>query len=218
MQCPNCGSSASAVVDSRYRTESRQKRRKRKCKDCGKTFMTLEQLEVSPVQRLRVIKRDGRREAFSNDKLRNGVQIAVAKRPVSTERVEYLVQEVGRRLVKTGNAEFESDYIGDIVMRLLIRLDRVAYVRFASVYRNFREVGAFRRAVEHAEQGTHPRTTDAQGRFAFAEDDRKGADSNHSESRPGMSKGRKNRAKSNRSDRAQSGSKPGSDKSKPGHA
>lgn len=195
MECPDCGSIDSSVVDSRYKGESKQKRRKRKCKSCGKMFMTLEQLEVSPVQRLRVIKRDGRREAFSNDKLRKGVQLAIAKRPVSTERVDYLVQDVGRRLVKTGRAEFETDYISEMVMRLLIRLDRVAYVRFASVYRNFREVGAFRRTIEHAEQGMHPKATDAQGEFSFAGHQHDKSKPN----RPSLSKGKSRKPKSKRS-------------------
>ncbi len=194
MECPNCGSVVSSVVDSRYKGESKQKRRKRKCKSCGKTFMTLEQLEVSPVQRLRVIKRDGRREAFSSDKLRKGVQLAIAKRPISTERVDYLVNDVGRRLVKTGRAEFETDYISEVVMRLLVRLDRVAYVRFASVYRNFREVGAFRRTLEHAEQGKHPRAIDSQEVFSFAENrqDKSASD------RPVLNKGRSRKPKSKR--------------------
>ncbi len=191
MECPSCGSLGSSVVDSRYKSESKQKRRKRKCKSCGKAFMTLEQLEVSPIQRVRVIKRDGRREAFSSEKLRKGVQLAIAKRPISTERVDYLVQDVGRRLVKTGRAEFETNYIGEMVMRLLIRLDRVAYIRFASVYRNFREVGLFRRTIEHAEKGAHPKAPDAQGRFPFAEPQ---PESN----RPVLSKGRSGKRKSKR--------------------
>ncbi len=165
MQCPDCGSFKSAVLDSRYKAQTGQKRRRRRCKDCGETFMTLEVLSNSPPPR--VIKRDGRRESFDRDKLRQGVLLAVAKRPVSTEDVDGLIDKVVERLAKSGRKEIEARRVGEAVVGELLLLDRVAYIRFASVYRNFKDAGAFKDEADRLEKAAHPDVLSAQTEIVF---------------------------------------------------
>ncbi len=127
------------------RTSEHEIRRRRECAACGGRFTTYERVEMSPV---RVVKKDGRREPFDREKVAAGVRRACEKRPVSAEAVDDLVNEVERRVRHCGQREVASAQIGEVVMELLRDLDQIAYVRFASVYRQFADVGALRRALD----------------------------------------------------------------------
>ena len=142
MKCPYCGKK-SKVVDTRSSGEG--VRRRRECKACGQRFTTYER--VAPM-RLVVVKADGRREEFDQDKLLDGVRKACAKRPVSTEAIEELVSGIGGKLYSRGELEVESRVIGEMVMERLQGLDDVAYVRFASVYRRFADVESLAQEIE----------------------------------------------------------------------
>jgi len=140
MRCPYCGSLATQVKDSRPTEDSAAIRRRRVCPDCGGRFTTFERIQL---RELTVVKKTGRRVPFDRDKLVRSVQIALRKRPVEAERIERLVSGIVRRLESMGESEINSDAIGRLVMEGLRSLDDVAYVRFASVYRNFREAKDF---------------------------------------------------------------------------
>ncbi|GAB3037051.1 transcriptional regulator NrdR [Bowmanella dokdonensis] len=140
MYCPFCSEQETKVIDSRLVADGHQIRRRRECLKCHERFTTFEAAElVMP----RVIKRDGSREPFNEDKLRAGLQRALEKRPVSTEQVEKCVNRVKSTLRATGEREVESQYIGNVIMDALKELDKVAYVRFASVYRSFEDIREF---------------------------------------------------------------------------
>lgn len=143
MKCPYCGAE-SKVIESRH-TEDDAIRRRRECTACGKRFNTYERLEVPP---LIVVKKDGRREAFDREKLLGGVLKACEKRPVPLADIERLVHEVERDLRNSLEKEVPSVEIGERVMDRLRLLDGVAYVRFASVYREFKDVNEFREQLE----------------------------------------------------------------------
>ncbi|MDB4896605.1 MAG: hypothetical protein JWN15_2867 [Firmicutes bacterium] len=143
MKCPYCGAE-SKVIESRH-TEDASIRRRRECIACGKRFNTFERLEAPP---LIVVKKDGRREAFDRGKLLNGLLKACEKRPVALADVERLVDEVERDLRNSLEKEIPSDEVGERVMEHLRHLDGVAYVRFASVYREFKDVNEFREQLE----------------------------------------------------------------------
>jgi transcriptional repressor NrdR len=143
MHCPYCGHGDSKVVDSRDSEEAI--RRRRQCLSCGERFTTYERVETAA---LYVAKRDGRREEFSREKLLAGLRIACAKRPLPTGSIERLVDDIETELMRQGRLEAPSSQIGEMVMERLRDLDRVAYIRFASVYRDFSEVGDFLRASE----------------------------------------------------------------------
>lgn len=143
MRCPYCGAE-SKVVESRH-TEEDSIRRRRECISCAKRFNTFERLEVPP---LIVVKKDGSREAFDRDKVMGGILKACEKRPVALADVEYLVNEVERELRNSLEKEIPSVQIGETVMDQLRHLDGVAYVRFASVYREFKDVNEFRDQLE----------------------------------------------------------------------
>lgn len=142
MKCPYCGSK-SKVIDTRSSGEG--VRRRRECLACGQRFTTYER--IAPM-RLVVVKADGRREEFDQDKLLAGVRKACAKRPVSTEAIEELVSGIGGKLYSRGELEVESRVIGEMVMERLRGLDDVAYVRFASVYRRFADVESLAQEIE----------------------------------------------------------------------
>ncbi len=149
MRCPYCQNPDTRVVDSRLVGEGEQVRRRRQCPSCGERFTTHEAPElVYP----RVVKSGGRREAFDEDKLRLGFRRALEKRPVATEAVEAAVRRVCKRVSGAGEREVDASVIGEYVMEELRELDVVAYVRFASVYRRFEDVGAFREVIEGLEQ------------------------------------------------------------------
>jgi transcriptional repressor NrdR len=140
MRCPYCNGENTQVKDSRPTEENAAIRRRRVCEDCGGRFTTFERVQLRD---LTVIKRNGRRVPFDRDKLVRSLQISLRKRPVDAERVETMVSAIVRELESGGEAEISSETIGEIVMEQLRSLDDVAYVRFASVYRNFREAKDF---------------------------------------------------------------------------
>jgi transcriptional repressor NrdR len=141
MRCPSCGSLDTQVKDSRPTEDSAAIRRRRVCLACGFRFTTFERVQL---RELTVIKRNGRRVPFDRDKLLRSLQIALRKRPVEPERVERVVSKIVRELESLGENEISTETIGETIMEHLRALDDVAYVRFASVYRNFREAKDFR--------------------------------------------------------------------------
>ena len=145
MRCPYCGSLETQVKDSRPTDDASSIRRRRVCPDCGGRFTTFERVQL---RELVVVKKSGRRVPFDRDKLMRSLEIALRKRPVDPERVERMVNGVVRQLESQGDSEIPSDRIGELVMEGLRSLDGVAYVRFASVYRNFREAREFGELVE----------------------------------------------------------------------
>jgi transcriptional repressor NrdR len=144
MRCPSCNSLDTQVKDSRPTEDSSVIRRRRVCVSCNFRFTTFERVQL---RELTVIKRNGRRVPFDRDKLMRSVQVSLRKRPVETERIEKAVSDIVRELESGGEAEISSETIGEAVMEHLRQLDDVAYVRFASVYRNFREAKDFEAAL-----------------------------------------------------------------------
>ncbi len=145
MRCPFCHADDTKVIDSRLAQEGTQVRRRRHCQVCSERFTTYEVAELSLP---RIIKRDGNRERFDSDKIRRGLIKALEKRPVESEAIEQIVQDITRRLMSEGQREVPASVIGEMVMDALRQLDQVAYVRFASVYRQFQDVNAFREEIE----------------------------------------------------------------------
>ncbi|HTV33995.1 MAG TPA: transcriptional regulator NrdR [Methylocella sp.] len=145
MRCPFCGSLDSQVKDSRPAADGSAIRRRRVCPDCGGRFTTFERVQL---RELTVVKKSGRRVPFDRDKLMRSLEIALRKRPVEAERLERLVNGIVRQLESQGESEIPSGRIGELVMEGLKGLDSVAYVRFASVYRNFREARDFNTLVD----------------------------------------------------------------------
>ena len=153
MHCPFCGAEDTRVIDSRLTSDGSQVRRRRECTACNERFTTFETAElVMP----RLIKSDGRREPFNEDKLRAGMQRALEKRPVETEAIENAVNRIMKRMRATGDREIPSRRVGEWVMDELRDLDQVAYVRFASVYRAFEDVSAFQEEIERLRQMPSP--------------------------------------------------------------
>ncbi|KAA2212676.1 transcriptional regulator NrdR [Teichococcus oryzae] len=140
MRCPFCGSEDTQVKDSRPADDGAAIRRRRSCPSCGARFTTFERVTL---RELTVVKSDNRRVAFDRDKLARSIRIALRKRPVDEDRVERIVNGIQRRLEAEGESEISSRAIGEMVMETLKELDQVAYVRFASVYRNFGEAADF---------------------------------------------------------------------------
>ncbi|MGG1518554.1 transcriptional regulator NrdR [Paenibacillus oryzisoli] len=140
MKCPFCDHSGTKVLDSRSANEDKSIRRRRECEKCARRFTTFEMIEETP---LIVIKKDGSREEFSREKILRGLIRACEKRPVSMEQLEMLVSEVEMQLRTTAHAEVDSLAIGEIVMEQLYPVDEVAYIRFASVYRQFKDINMF---------------------------------------------------------------------------
>lgn len=140
MYCPFCNADDTKVIDSRLVADGHQVRRRRECLACHERFTTFEAAElVMP----RIIKRDGSREPFHEDKLRNGLLRSLEKRPVSTEQIEQLIQKIKSQLRATGEREVSSQLLGNLIMDELVLVDKVAYVRFASVYRSFKDIREF---------------------------------------------------------------------------
>ena len=140
MRCPFCSNEETQVKDSRPTEDGTAIRRRRYCPDCSGRFTTFERVQL---RELMVIKRSGRRVPFDRDKLMRSIQVALRKRPVDPERVERMVSGIVRRLESLGESEIKSETVGKLVMEALKTLDDVAYVRFASVYKNFREAKDF---------------------------------------------------------------------------
>jgi transcriptional repressor NrdR len=149
VRCPFCDADETKVIDSRLANDGCEVRRRRECLTCGERFTTFESAElVMP----KLVKNDGRREPFNEDKLRAGIVRALEKRPVSLEDIETAVERIKKQLRSTGEREVASNRVGHWVMDELRDLDHVAYVRFASVYRSFEDVNAFREEIERLER------------------------------------------------------------------
>ncbi len=140
MRCPFCGHDDTQVKDSRPTEDNSTIRRRRMCLDCGSRFTTFERVQLRD---LTVLKRNGRRAPFERDKLIRSISISCRKRPVEADRIERIANSIQRRLESSGESEIRTETIGEMVMDALVALDQVAYVRFASVYRNFREAKDF---------------------------------------------------------------------------
>ncbi|MBY4675551.1 transcriptional regulator NrdR [Marinobacterium arenosum] len=145
MHCPFCGANETKVVDSRLVAEGQQIRRRRECVACHERFTTY---EIAELLMPKVIKSDGSRQPFDDEKLRGGIQRALEKRPVSVEDVEACLNRIKHRLRATGERELPSRQVGEVTMAELRKLDEVAYVRFASVYRSFQDINEFREEIE----------------------------------------------------------------------
>src|SRR5271156_6126337 len=150
MRCPFCGHDDSQVKDSRPSEDNAAIRRRRMCPACGGRFTTFERVQL---RELTVVKKSGRREPFDREKLERAIQHALRKRPVEAERTERMITGIVRRLESMGENEIPSSVIGELVMQALASLDKVAYVRFASVYRNFREMKDFEALIGEMEGG-----------------------------------------------------------------
>ncbi len=140
MRCPFCAHGDTQVKDSRPTEDNSAIRRRRYCPNCGARFTTFERVQL---RELTVLKKGGQREPFDREKLLRSMRISLRKRPVEEDRVDRVVNGIVRRLESSGEAEIDADQIGELVMEALVTLDKVAYVRFASVYRNFREAKDF---------------------------------------------------------------------------
>lgn len=151
MRCPFCAAAETKVIDSRLANEGDAVRRRRECLTCSERFTTFETAELLLP---RVVKRDGSRVPFDEQKLRSGMLRALEKRPVDTETVEAALHTIMRKVRACGDREVSSQALGDWVMEALRKLDQVAYVRFASVYRSFEDVHAFREEIDRLER--HP--------------------------------------------------------------
>ena len=150
MHCPFCSATETKVIDSRLVSDGHQVRRRRECLECRERYTTFESAElVMP----RIIKRDGSREPFNEVKLRNGLLRALEKRPVSTEQTELSINKLKSQLRATGEREISSEMLGNIIMEQLKALDKVAYVRFASVYREFTVVDEFVKEINTIGKG-----------------------------------------------------------------
>lgn len=145
MRCPFCGYQETKVIDSRLVGEGDQIRRRRECLKCEERYTTFESAELTMP---RIVKRDASREPFDEEKLREGLQKALQKRPVSSEEIEAAIHRLKRRLRASGEREVLSQTLGEWVMMELRQLDDVAYVRFASVYREFQDINAFEEEIE----------------------------------------------------------------------
>ncbi|MDD4202127.1 MAG: transcriptional regulator NrdR [Candidatus Omnitrophica bacterium] len=145
MKCPFCGSNNDKVIDSRSSNAGQSVRRRRECVDCEKRFTTYEYVEEIP---LMVVKKDGRRESFERKKLIAGLIKACEKRPIPIETIEDLVDKIERQLQRNFEKEVDSNKIGELVMKYLFEIDEIAYVRFASVYRQFRDVSQFMKELK----------------------------------------------------------------------
>ncbi|HIY92828.1 transcriptional regulator NrdR [Companilactobacillus sp. HBUAS56275] len=145
MICPHCHHDSSKVIDSRPSDEGRAIRRRRECEYCGTRFTTFERLEKSP---LLVIKKNGNREEFSREKLLRGLVRAAEKRPVTMDQMNDIVDKVENEIRATGESEVRSQLIGEHVMKILSKVDDVTYIRFASVYREFKDMNGFMQEVQ----------------------------------------------------------------------
>ncbi len=153
MRCPFCGAIETRVVDSRLVGDSDQVRRRRECTECEERFTTYESAELNLP---RIIKSRGNREPFSDNKLQAGFQKALEKRPVSVEAIDDSVSRVKHRCLVAGDREIDARQVGEWVMEELQLLDEVAYIRFASVYRQFEDAAAFREAIDTLERTPDP--------------------------------------------------------------
>lgn len=168
MRCPFCNASDTKVIDSRLANEGASIRRRRECVQCAERFTTFETAElVYP----RIVKHDGTREPFNEEKMRRGVLRALEKRPVNIEEIESAIDRIKHRLHVSGEREVRSRELGEWVMEELRELDEVAYVRFASVYRRFQDVNAFREEIERLQRQDTPELRKRQLSLLSSRDD-----------------------------------------------
>ncbi|MFT5520761.1 MAG: transcriptional repressor NrdR [Enterobacterales bacterium] len=145
MHCPFCADIDTRVIDSRLVSDGTQVRRRRECSSCGERFTSY---EIAELVMPKLVKQDGSRQPFDEEKLRNGIMRALEKRPVSVENIEQAISHIKSGLRATGEREIPAQQLGEMVMSVLRKLDDVAYVRFASVYRRFKDVQEFRTAID----------------------------------------------------------------------
>ena len=162
MRCPHCHFRDSRVTDSRASDDGI--RRRRQCIACGERFSTVEAVQFSTVQ---ILKRDGRREEFSREKLLRGLRSACAKRNISVQQLEALADEIEAKVNADGRPEVPSQVVGELAMDALRRLDHIAYIRFASVYRSFTDIESLKEAVEALEQGRVPSVEERELQLGF---------------------------------------------------
>lgn len=144
MKCPFCGAAETSVVETRLNDDGDQVRRRRRCSTCDKRFTTFERTEIRlPL----IVKKNGARVDYNRNKLEGSLALALRKRPVSLESIDATLDRIQERLQASGEREISSQVLGELVMRELKKLDKIAYIRFASVYRNFEDVDAFSEAV-----------------------------------------------------------------------
>jgi transcriptional repressor NrdR len=153
MRCPFCGATDTRVIDSRLAGDGSQVRRRRECVNCKERYTTFESAELDLP---RIVKRDGRREVFSVEKLRNGIEHAIEKRAVSPDQVEQIIDHIRHLSLTFGDREIPANQLGEWVMTELRDVDQVAYVRFASVYRSFTDVREFREIIDNVEKDPSP--------------------------------------------------------------
>ena len=151
MRCPKCGGNKSSVVDSRQAEDGSTIRRRRECEECQHRFTTYERVEE---RTLVVVKKDGTREQFSRDKIFNGIIRSAQKRPVSSDEIEEIVNRIEQKVRSQSDNEINSEYIGSLVMDELAELDEITYVRFASVYRSFKDVGELESLLKQITKGS----------------------------------------------------------------
>jgi transcriptional repressor NrdR len=154
VKCPFCADENTQVVDTRENEDGDTVRRRRRCLSCDRRFTTYERVELQLPQ---VVKKNGSRADFERDKLKASMMLALRKRPVTTESIDLALDRIEEKLVQLGLREVASDRIGELVMRELKRLDKVAYIRFASVYRNFEDVDEFSDAIREINEPRQPR-------------------------------------------------------------
>ena len=145
MQCPKCHHNNSKVVDSRQADDGRTIRRRRECENCGFRFTTFERIEETP---LLVIKKNGTREEFNREKVLRGLVRSAEKRPVTMDQMEKIVDQVERKIRESGESEIPTNLIGEYVMEYLVDLDEIAYIRFASVYRQVKDMSVFLKELQ----------------------------------------------------------------------
>lgn len=153
MKCPFCGCDDTQVKDSRNADDNTAIRRRRECPECGSRFTTFERIQL---RELIIVKKNGEKVPFDRDKLEKSIRLSVRKRPVDAERVQKIVNSIQRRLESSGESEIPSREIGECVMEALSKIDHVAYIRFASVYKDFREVKDFEDFVETIDKLAKP--------------------------------------------------------------
>ena len=146
MKCPNCFSTDIKVIDSRSAQKGKSIRRRRECIECHQRFTTYEHVIETPVS---VVKVDGTREEFDRTKLERSLKIACNKRRISSDIIEHIIKNIVSKVEEKGNTEVDSSYIGELVMADLRKYDEVAYIRFASVYKKFKDLDEFREQIDH---------------------------------------------------------------------
>ncbi len=154
MKCPYCNDPNTQVIDTRENDDGDTVRRRRRCLACDKRFTTYERVELQLPQ---VVKKNGSRATFDREKLESSLMLALRKRPVTTESIDAAIDRIEEKLVTLGEREVASDRIGELVMRELKKLDKIAYIRFASVYRNFEDVDEFSDAIREVKKPRTPR-------------------------------------------------------------